>query len=92
MKEALHILEPPKRTDLIANMQEKATGIQLRLKQSKKVDQQLAYARKIYYCVMRWYAGIRRRNAIRNAILEQRRKQEEENRKNLEDDAWGRYG
>ena len=90
MKESLHLLEPPPRKALISVVSSKDQNIAKRLVVSRKLGQKMYYARRIYACVLKWWLPIQRKNMIRKAIMEEKRRQEEENLR-MGDDEWSKF-
>ena len=90
MKESLHLLEAPPRKALIQIVSKNDQNIAKRLAISRKLGQKMYYARRIYACVLKWWLPIQRKNMIRKAILEEKRRQEEANL-NMGDDEWNKF-
>lgn len=88
MRESLHLLQAPGRKFQFNEVFQQDPNLAERLDEVRKHNRRMYYARRIYGTVMRWYALVKQRNMIKRAIAEAKRKQEEANRRNLEDDIW----
>lgn len=90
MKESLHLLQAPGRKYQFNEVFSKDPGLIDRLAEVRKHNRKMYYARKIYSKVMKWFKVVHERNLIKKAMIEAKRRQEEENKKNMEDEIWSR--
>ena len=87
MQEALHLLEPPPRRELVDEVKTLEDGkLKARLAISQAANQKLAAARIIYFYVMDWFEPIRVTFNIRRSLEIAARKRAELNARNKDDD------
>lgn len=77
MMDELHILEPPPRKVLVAEVKRKDARLLKRLEQSRQVARKVEASMVIFRSTMRWYQKIRLRRNI-NAALESAMRKESE--------------
>lgn len=83
-REALELYEPPGRQYLLKAVYARDPEIQSRLSSSHAVHKKVAAVHKIFHCVMRWWAVIRKAKELEKRLKQSRDKAAAESMKNEE--------
>lgn len=86
MQEALHLLEPPPRHELMEEVKHLNAKMEQRMAASQQANRKLFAARLIYHRVMDWFEPIRVEFNIRKSIAAAAKRKAELNVRNTEDD------
>jgi len=86
MQEALHLLEPPPRHDLIEDVKHKSEQLTRRLTISEHSNRKMMAARLIFLYVMDWFEPIRVELQIKKSIEAAAKRKAALNVRNTEDD------
>lgn len=77
MMDELHILEPPPRRALVAEVKLVDPGLLKRLKESKIVAHRVNASLVIFRVVSKWYEGVRYRKSIQAALQNVQRREDD---------------
>jgi hypothetical protein len=86
MKECLHLLQAPPRTELVGEIKNIDEKLQLRLLASRAAETRLQAARLIYEYSVEWFEPFRQRFAVKRATEVARQHRDKVNAHNAEDD------